>query len=66
MLIAWTMRKSRYDEAESGELKRWRLVNTFSAIESAKKHGLFLPRDMETANRSQPAAKINALMFTVV
>ena len=28
------MRKSRYDEAESGENKRWRLVNTFSATES--------------------------------
>ena len=28
------MRKSRYDEAEGGEIKRWRLVNTFSATES--------------------------------
>jgi hypothetical protein len=31
------MRKSRYDEAEGGEIKRWRLVKSFSAIESATK-----------------------------
>jgi len=31
------MRKSRYDEAEGGEIKRWRLVKTFSAIESTTK-----------------------------
>ena len=36
MLIAWTMRKSRYDEAEGGENKRQRLVNTFSATKSIK------------------------------
>jgi hypothetical protein len=35
------MRKSRYDEAEGGENKRWRLVNTFSAIESISKTQVF-------------------------
>jgi len=32
------MRKSRYDEAEGGEIKRWRLVKSFSAIESTTKN----------------------------
>jgi hypothetical protein len=32
------MRKSRYDEAEGGENKRQRLVNTFSAIEPISKN----------------------------
>jgi hypothetical protein len=36
------MRKSRYDEAEGGEIKRWKLVNTFSAIESISKNPSFL------------------------
>jgi hypothetical protein len=35
------MRKSRYDEAEGGEIKRWKLVNTFSAIESISKLKFF-------------------------
>ena len=35
------MRKSRYDEAEGGENKRQRLVNTFSAIEPTTKTKFF-------------------------
>ncbi len=41
MLIAWTMRKSRYDEAKGGENKRRRLVKSFSAIESTTKIFVF-------------------------
>jgi hypothetical protein len=38
-LKGWTMRKSRYDEAESGDKLSWMLVKSFSATESTNKIG---------------------------